>query len=170
MNGPTPEQTARALALNVRMRTAAVRHAVRFTYAGTCAIDGTPYAVRTLRLTPGRMTLAFEGVAETERMRCDSPVIVQFYNPSGILISQDFRLVTHFWTRGEYVTGVQDFAVEYEDRQPPPPIQGTSAADSFVQYRRPEKPQKALKEYKKTAKKKEKEQEDPDAEGWSHLF
>lgn len=168
MNGPTPEQTARALALNVRMRTSGVRHAVRFTNAGTCAIDGTPYAVRTLRLAPGVMTLAFEGVAETERMRRDSPVIVQFYNPSGILIVQDFRPVPHSWTCGEYVTGVQDFAVEYEDRQLPPPIQGTSAADSFVQYQRPKKPQKVLKEYKKTPKKKEKE--DPDGEGWSHLF
>jgi hypothetical protein len=156
VNRPTADQTARALALNVRMLAGAVRHDVPFTCAGTCAIDGEPFAVRSLRLRPHVMTLAFEGRTDRTRTRTYAPVIVQFYNPSGMLIVQDFRIVDHSWAAEEYITGLQEFTVEYEDRQPPPPIQGTSAADSFVQYRRPEKPQKVLKEYKKAPQKKAK--------------
>jgi hypothetical protein len=164
---PSADQTARALALNVRMLAGAVRHDVPFVCAGTCAIDGQPFAVRSLRLRPHVMTLAFEGRTDRTRTRTYAPVIVQFYNPSGMLIVQDYRVVDHSWTVGEYVSSSQEFAVEYEDRQPPPPIRGTSAADSFVQYRRPERPQKVLKEYKKTPKKKEKATR---GEGTSDLF
>jgi hypothetical protein len=133
-------QRAAAIATNAAVAAGASGAHRGFHAAGTVAIDGALFSVRSMRLSSATLHLAFEGAASSVR-RDAGDALLQYYNPKGDLIVQDIRPVAYSWNAGEYVSGQVMMTVDYADREDAPPVLGTSAADIMATYSRiwPEK-------------------------------